>query len=147
MKNVKRPDTSITFTEPSLTKQSFKKECDVNSVLERYKKTGSITHVRQGQGQYGDFTGHTDYQTSVNSVITAQETFMALPAVIRKRFGNDPSQLLEFLSHEENFDQAKQMGLLSHEAISKRQKRDDDLNDNAKKASADASKGEATPKA
>lgn len=106
-----------TITAKSMTQQNFKKETDVNSILERYRQTGQINHVRSGSPSYGDFTQVGDYHESINRVIYAQEQFMALPAVVRKRFGNDPAALVEFLSNEKNYEEALQLGLLSPEAV------------------------------
>jgi len=49
----KRPH-AIKFTEPSLTRQSFKDECDVNLIVKRYTETGMINHIPRTQPQYGD---------------------------------------------------------------------------------------------
>jgi len=45
---------AITFTEPSLTRQSFKEECDVNQIVKRYTETGMINHIPRTTPQYGD---------------------------------------------------------------------------------------------
>jgi len=49
----KRPH-AIKFTEPSLTRQSFKDECDVNLIVKRYTETGMINHIPRTTPQYGD---------------------------------------------------------------------------------------------
>jgi len=45
---------SIVFTQPSLTRQSFKDECDVNLIVKRYTETGMINHIPRTNPQYGD---------------------------------------------------------------------------------------------
>jgi len=45
---------AITFTQPSLTRQSFKDECDVNQIVKRYTETGMINHIPRTTPQYGD---------------------------------------------------------------------------------------------
>jgi len=45
---------AIKFTEPSLTRQSFKDECDVNQIVKRYTETGMINHIPRTKPQYGD---------------------------------------------------------------------------------------------
>lgn len=114
-----------TIQGKSMTQQNYKQECDVNSILERYKKTGHISHVRKTPGQYGDFSQTGDYQSSMNRVLEAQDAFMSLPAVIRKRFGNDPQQLFEFINNEHNYEEAEKLGLLDSEAIAKRARASD----------------------
>jgi len=45
---------AIVFTQPSLTRQSFKDECDVNLIVKRYTETGMINHIPRTTPQYGD---------------------------------------------------------------------------------------------
>ena len=54
MPKAKTRPHSITFTEPSLTRQSFKDECDVNQIVKRYTETGMINHIPRTPAQYGD---------------------------------------------------------------------------------------------
>ncbi len=97
---------------PSRTKQSHKDECDVNQILKKYKATGLIQHVQNTTPAWGDFTNVDDYQSSINKVIEAQQSFGTLPAHVRKRFENDPGQLIAFLEKNENYEEAKKMGLV-----------------------------------
>lgn len=96
---------------PGLTKQAFKKDCDINYIMAKYEKTGVIEHVARYNGQYGDFGDVEDYQTSLNKVIAADEMFMTLPANVRKRFGNNPGEFLDFVSDEANIDEMVALGL------------------------------------
>jgi len=45
---------AIVFSQPSLTRQSFKDECDVNQIVKRYTETGMINHIPRTNPQYGD---------------------------------------------------------------------------------------------
>jgi len=103
---------SVTFSRPTMAKQSFKAECDINTIMSQYQKTGLITHVREVQGAYGDFSNVEGYQLSLNQVIAAQEAFDQLPAAMRKRFGNQPSQLMQFLEDPRNLEEAAKLGLV-----------------------------------
>lgn len=95
-----------------MAKQSFKEECNINTIMAKYKSTGLITHVKDVQGAYGDFTSVQDYQLSLNQVIEAQAAFDLLPAAVRKRFGNQPTQLMAFLDDPANRDEAVKLGLV-----------------------------------
>lgn len=105
-------ESALDFTgEQSMTKQSFKEECDINTLVRQFGITGQIpTDVRQPQ--YGDFTAVTDYQTALNAVIAAQESFAAMPADVRRRFANDPALFVEFCSDPANRDEAIKLGLI-----------------------------------
>ena len=46
----------------------------------------------------------------------ARDLFMSLDAEVRKRFGNDPAQLLDFLADNKNYDEAKKLGLVDVKA-------------------------------
>jgi len=103
------------FTRPSRTKQSFRDECDINNILRQFNVTGQLP-VGSVQPQYGDFSGITDYQSALNAVMAAQDSFLALPAKLRARFDNDPALFVEFVSDEANKDEMKALGLLREEA-------------------------------
>lgn len=106
-----RPRVGLEFTKPSLTKQSFVREADINVIMARYEKDGLIAHVNRVQGSYGDFTDPPEYQEALNKVIAAQDMFMSLPARIRARFGNDPGEFLAFVQDEKNVPEMVKMGL------------------------------------
>lgn len=107
----------LVFSEPSMTKQSFKDECDINVILARYENTGMYYDPLTTRGSraplFDDFTAVPDYMDAQNFVIEAGEMFDALPSRIRKRFDNSPAQLLEFLADSANVSEAISLGLIS----------------------------------
>lgn len=110
----------IDFTgEKSLTHQSFSSDCDINSIVQRYAKTGVLEHVSLSSPSYGDFSITSDYQSSLNVVIAAQESFMTLPSRVRARFANDPGLFLDFVSDPNNRDEAIKLGLID-ESVQKK---------------------------
>lgn len=107
----------ITFVEPTLAKQAFKDECDINNIIESYQTTGLCTHVTSKSPLYGDFSNVPDYQAAQDTLILAQEQFDALPAKVRKRFDNDPARMLEFMQDESNRDEAIALGLVNKSSV------------------------------
>lgn len=104
------PVTGEIVKTPSLTKQSFRDETDVNLIVKRFTVTGEIPQVTAPTFQsFGDIF---DYQSALNAVIEARDSFMAMPAEVRARFGNDPQQFVEFCSDGSNRDEAVKMGLV-----------------------------------
>jgi len=98
--------------EPSLTQQQFAKDCDVNLIIAKYKKTGSVTHIRNGsQGVYADLADMPSYQEALQHIINAQQAFGDLPAQTRARFANDPQQLIDFLKDPQNVEESIKLGL------------------------------------
>lgn len=98
--------------KPTRTQQQFAKDCDVNNIIAKYKKTGTVTHVRnQAEGVYANLIDIPDYQGAMQHIINAQNAFGDLPASTRARFGNDPQQLIDFLKNPENKEESIKLGL------------------------------------
>lgn len=107
-------ETGLVCPEPTMAQQQFRDEADINTIMERFGRTGElIAPVRMPQ--YGDFTGVNDYHTAMNAVIEAQASFDALPAKVRARFDNDPGRFVEFCLDENNRDEAVSLGLVAPE--------------------------------
>lgn len=105
-------ETGVICEDESLTKQSFRDECDINTIVRNFGLTGQLpSDVRMPQ--YGDFTGISDYQSALNAVIAADDAFMELPAELRARFHHDPQHLLEFLANDANREEAQRLGLIT----------------------------------
>lgn len=98
--------------EPSMTKQEFKNDCDVNVIISRCLKSGMPLPSSVVAPIYADVTQFGDYRDCLNRVLAAQESFNALPADLRSYFSNDPSQLLAFIADPANKDKAVELGLL-----------------------------------
>lgn len=105
-----RKRVTLTFTEPSMTKQAPANEVDINQIMDRYLKTGELPSPRPAQ--YGDATEIPDFETAMQIVIAGQNAFEALPAKLRERFGNDPAQFLAFIDDPANYDEAVKLGLV-----------------------------------
>lgn len=103
--------SALSCPEPSLAQQHMKDECDINTILRKFSITGQLPeNVRMPQ--YGDFVDAMDYQSSLNAIKAAQESFMQLPADIRSRFDNDAGAFVDFCSNAENYDEAAKLGLV-----------------------------------
>lgn len=102
----------ITFKKPSKAKQSFMDECNINTIMSKYEKTGMIEHLARTEGQYGDFSEIHDYHSALDQIILAQDAFESLPAQVRARFSNDPGEFLLFFQDPRNADEARRLGLL-----------------------------------
>jgi len=110
------PKVQFKSDEPSLTIQSAKQECDINYILSRFLATGSWSTNGLELGRipsFGDFTAEFDYQTAQQMIVDAKNAFDALPASVRKRFNNNPAEVLDFLAKEDNRDEAIKLGLVS----------------------------------
>ncbi|WNK14379.1 MAG: internal scaffolding protein [Microvirus sp.] len=100
--------------EPSLTRQEFLEECDINSVMARYN-----THVVGGPGglppsepMYVDFADlPQDLMGYLECMKDAERSFMSLPAVVRKEFENNPIEFVAYASDPANLPQMRIWGL------------------------------------
>lgn len=99
------------FTDPSLAKQSFLEETNINTIMAKFEQNGLLDHVNTHKGDYGNFIGYPDYQTALNQISEAEVAFATIPAKIRAMFNNSPLQFLEFAQNPDNLDQMIGMGL------------------------------------
>lgn len=103
---------AITSDKPSLTRQEFAQECDINVILARYQASGEIDFLNKHAPQYMDTTA-VDFQTAMETVANAQSAFNDLPSHIRDRFENDPAKLLDFVHKDANREEAIKLGLIA----------------------------------
>lgn len=94
-----------------MTRQSFKEECDVNTIMGKFRETGFVDHIQVYKPVYEDFSNAVDYQTALNQVRAAQELFESLPARVRARVENDPGKFIEFAENDENAEELAELGL------------------------------------
>jgi len=106
-----RERVQIVFNDESLTKQAFKEDSDINHIFKKWKKDGILNHVNRYQGRYEDVSDYQSYEDSLNTIARAEEAFGSLPALVRKRFDNDPGQFLEFVENPANFSEMVELGL------------------------------------
>lgn len=96
---------------PSLTRQEFAEECDINVLMARFESTGVGPQTVTGEPRYLDLTDVPDLQHAMHVMIEADNAFMTLPAKVRKEFDNDPVKFVEFASDPENLPQMRDWGL------------------------------------
>jgi phage internal scaffolding protein len=95
----------------SLTQQHFKKECDIKEIIKRHDRAGIIEHVNRGVAQYGDYSEVHEYREALDLINNATNSFMGLPADIRKIFDNDPGEFFEFATNPDNASRMVELGL------------------------------------
>lgn len=110
-----RKRVTLDTGEELITKQSHKDECDIHNILGQYKKTGIITHVQSARPQYTDLPSDMDYQSSLNTLMQAEQAFAELPATVRDHFHNDPGEFLAAFSDEKQEDKLREFGLITSE--------------------------------
>lgn len=101
----------LTCSTKGRTKQSFKAECDINTIVARFLRTGILDFAQKNEPRYGDTTG-LEYQSAMQTVAAAKTLFNELPAALRHRFENEPAKFLDFVQDKDNADEARELGLL-----------------------------------
>lgn len=108
-------DHSFATTGPSLTRQEFAEECDINVLMARYDSAigGGPNNLPPA-----DAIHYVDWTTAPSTLLEymdlmreSERAFMMLPAVVRKEFENDPVQFCDFASDPENLPQMATWGL------------------------------------
>lgn len=101
--------------EPSMARQEFADECDINGIMAKYEKTGMLP-VNGAQASYVDFTAvPSDLQEAMRVMMDADAAFMSLPASVRKEFENDALRFVEYAQDGANLEQLRQWGLAEPE--------------------------------
>lgn len=108
--NAVSDETGLSCPDASLTQQQFKEEADINTIVERFLKSGVLPNA-VNMPQYVDYEGVFDFQSAMNVVRAADENFMRLDAKIRARFNNSPQEFLQFFADPANTDEAIRLGL------------------------------------
>jgi phage internal scaffolding protein len=96
--------------DDSLTQQQFRDESDINTIVDRFMKTGHLPNP-VSMPQYVDYEGVFDFQSAMNVVRQADENFMRMDAKVRARFHNSPQEFLEFFADPANTEEAVRLGL------------------------------------
>ena len=102
--------------DDSLTQQQFKEESDINTIVNRFLKSG-VLPTPVNMPQYVDYEGVFDFQSAMNVVRQADENFMRMDANVRARFNNSPQEFLEFFGNPNNSEEAIRLGLALPKAV------------------------------
>ncbi|WNK13833.1 MAG: internal scaffolding protein [Microvirus sp.] len=104
-------ESGLLCKDKSLTVQEQRDEADINKIWDRYTRTGQLPELRVPPS-YGDFDSEVrDYQSALELVRAADESFMALPAGARSFFENNPANFVAFMEDPANLDKLKELGV------------------------------------
>ena len=104
-------DVSLSDWPPSLTRQEFAEDCDINVIMMRFEKTGQLP-ANVSEPRYLDLTEMpSDLMGTLNLLGEAERAFMTLPASVRRAFDNDATVFVDFASDPNNLEQMRTWGL------------------------------------
>ena len=107
-----RPPKPTLDTGKGLTKQSMSKETDINLIMAKYKKTGTVNFLNAQEAVYDEMLD-VDFHQAMNLITEANNMFAEMPAHLRKEFKNDPGVFLEAVHNPENAQKLFDLGLSS----------------------------------
>lgn len=86
------------------TKQAFRDAADINKILQKAQREGTIAHLQKyDERVYGEFQGY-DLLEAHSLVTKAQTIFDELPSEIRREFEGDALKFAGFASDPANID-------------------------------------------
>lgn len=98
------------YEKPGRTKQSFMDECDINKILDRAGKVGSLSHLEKFGAEYADFSeAPTDLLQAQERIQRGNEIFERLPAEVRREFKQDAFKFFEFVNDPANSDRLREV--------------------------------------
>lgn len=108
------PHTGDITIPPSMTKQEFVRESDINNIIKHFSPRHMAVMTQQvaATGRFEDLPDSVDYQDSLHLVEQAKASFMTLPSKVRDRFGHDPAEFLAFITNPANEKEARELGML-----------------------------------
>jgi len=102
--------TAIVCSGIGKAKQSFKEECDINSIIKKFGVSAKLPmNLRPVVTQ--DFVETFDFLSAQNAVLAARKSFESLPAKVRMRFNNDAASFVNFCSDSKNIEELRALGL------------------------------------
>ncbi len=101
------PTKQPTYTD-GRTKQSFKDETDINKILKRAQKTGTISHLNKFEARYGDFSDF-DFFDAQLKLSEGRTIFDALPSEIRSEFNQSAAQFFKYVNDPANIDRLEKL--------------------------------------
>lgn len=109
----------------SRTSQEFAEDADINNIMARYVKTGTVPMYMDRDMLDGD-VHELSFHDMQNIIASASSAFASLPAAVRARFNNDPAAYVDFVSDDKNTAEARELGMLSPEAVERLDKAEAD---------------------
>lgn len=106
-------ETGLFCPEPTLAQQHQAEEADINTIVKRFGVTGQLPVVPMPPLS-ADFDDVFDFHAAQNLIAQANQSFMALPAEARARFGNDPGRFVAYVDdalESGNLEELRKMGL------------------------------------
>lgn len=98
---------------PSKAQQHQADEADINTIVKRFNVTGQLPQIPLPP-RLEDFADIFDFQTAMNTMTAAKNSFNSLPANVRSQFNNDPHAFVSYVDaalEAGDLDQLRKWGM------------------------------------
>lgn len=109
---VAHPPVRYADNTPSMTRQEFAAECDINVLMAHYEKNAIMPPVNGKEPSYFDASAVPDFREALDIAREAGDAFMRIPAAARKELDNDVYKFVEYCKDPENTEQLRKWGLV-----------------------------------
>lgn len=109
---------ALTCPEKTLTQQHQAEEANINTIVEKFGLTGQLPQIPLPP-TLDDFGEIFDFQSAMETMLHAKNSFAQLPAHVREAFSNDPHRFVsqvDLMLAEENPD-ARDLNLRNLRAL------------------------------
>lgn len=94
------------------TKQEFRNDADINSIIAKYRRTGVLPpSAHRSAARFGDFSQIPDFTEMCARVDAARDLFLALPSAVRKAFDHDPGKFIAATQSREGMEKLVELGI------------------------------------
>lgn len=97
---------------PTKTQQHYKDQANINNILAKWHKSGIDPRRTGRKSMYVDHRDlPKDYETALQKVMAAEDTFDHLPSSIRNKFNNNVQAMIDFAKDPKNLEEGIKIGL------------------------------------
>lgn len=108
-------ETALYCKDPSLAQQHQEQEANINNIVERFGITGKLPEIPLPP-LLDEFQDIFDFQSAMNAMAAAKQSFQALAPEVRDAFHNDPhrfvSQVDAMLQETDPAEKNRNLGIL-----------------------------------
>lgn len=108
------PTKGVEFKIPSTVQQSDKDASDINLIIKRYCECGvcPTCSAKEPISEELAMLSGEDFNSMMQKMAQVNNQFNELPSDVRKKFGNNPANMLEFIQDPNNRKEAEKLGLI-----------------------------------
>lgn len=95
--------------DDGMTKQTFKNQTDINRIIAKAQKTGTLSHLAKYEPVYGDYSDIPDLLEASARLERANQIFAELPSEIRAEFHQSPRDFFAFVNNPANAGRLREL--------------------------------------